>query len=920
MRNANRPLRQLAAACVLLLPLLAAGTVRQEPDSLRLSNAPVRLLYPEEWRDWAISLASYADSAARDISDLIKVPIPAGTILWQPAAAGPGSGADGFVEVRADAGGGALVVVRTNVPLLTRDFGVAYALGYGRWLGAYVVARVAMGAPGGNAPWWTEGAALYLTDRLFRKSRATTPILYGLEGNFTRASRIRRPIDLAAKTLSAAARGKAYATFKLLEALYGPGVVATAIGRLVARPTSELAAIVDAIGRERQPDPDQVLRDWLEPTVAIDVGIDKVSVRDGGRKLSVRIDRKTPIPLPVLVEVRCVEGQTVTGTLATGTGNGTVEIDIPSQPVSVTIDPGHLIPDTNRSNNRHGFGNADNVRRFFSFDDLFEIRELQLSGELGLDESGQRQERFTLLITNRTERPTGLGFLVSAEWLGRAERVQRAYFVHLAPGETRLIEEMLGYPNRGTGRARIEARFWHAGTVEDLTDKLVSKQPGAMNSYIVIRDAPKAPRRARRGLYRRPPTITETAGTRQEAPREESVATTPGPTTATSVGAQVAMDDGVTGEGFGIRVVSPTSGTIPIGDVTLEARLVGTNGQASRVDFFVNDRRIGTVNEPPYVFRWTFPEEEQVFVIRAVAVLGDRLASDDVVLDKSAIAFGSTVNLVTLHATVRDAQGRIIRDLTAEDVRIIEDGRQQQIVQFDFGEVPISAAVLLDQSSSMIGSGIRSERAGAQRLIDSLVNDVNRAMVLGFNDKVYLYADFTHDQQELSAALRAIEPDGSTALYDTLAEAVRKINRRRGKRALVVLSDGLDTNSRMQFEDVVEYLRQSEVLVYSIGLQLMHEGTELGDASGAVKRGVEKLRTMAEATGGAAYFPLNMEELEEIYGLIADELESQYALSYYPSNQRYDGSWRQLRVDIPGHPGYWVRVRPGYYGINQEKR
>ena len=100
----------------------------------------------------------------------------------------------------------------------------------------------------------------------------------------------------------------------------------------------------------------------------------------------------------------------------------------------------------------------------------------------------------------------------------------------------------------------------------------------------------------------------------------------------------------------------------------------------------------------------------------------------------------------------------------------------------------------------------------------------------------------------------------------------------------------------------------------------MHEGTELGDASGAVKRGVEQLRAFADATGGTAYFPLQLAELEEIYGLIADELNSQYAISYYPKNTRYDGAFRRIRIDVPGRPGVWVQVREGYYGVRPSER
>ncbi len=899
--------------------LLGAGIAQGPAARLVLSNAPITLEYPEEWREWAISLASYADAAAKDISAIIGVPVPAGTIRWEPAAEGPGTGADGVVEVRGS-GRSAVVILRTNVPLMLQDFGAAYALGYARWLGAYAVGRAAMGAPGASPPWWTEGAALYLTSRLFRDSSSTTPVLYGIQGNFTRAAQSRRPVDLAAEQLNDAARGKSLMTFNLLEAIYGGDVVGQAIGRLVARPSADLAVIVDAIGSDRDPDPDALLREWLAASVAIDVRLKDVDLRDGGKIVRVRIERETPFPIPVLIEVRGADGGATTATVPAGIDDATVEIEAPGAVASVVADPDGLIPDVNRSNNRHGFGNADNVRRFFAFDNLFEIGELQFGGEVTLDESQQRRERFSLLVTNRTERDTGLGFLVSAEWFDRPERVQRAYFVHLGPGETRLIEESFAYPNRGTGRGRVRARFWNAGSVEDLTDKLVSVEPGAINAYIVVRDAPEAPRRARRGIYRRPPTITETVGTQQER-RGDPTSTSASAADATAVTAETVNGETTpAAEGFAISITSPVRGTPPIGEVVLEASIQGTAELPERVEFFVNDRRVGSISDYPYRMRWEFPEREQVFVIRAVAVIGDRLASDDVILDKGAIAFGATVNLVTVHATVRDAQNHLVRGLAAEDFRVVEDGTGQEVVQFDYGEVPVSVAVLLDQSSSMIGSGIRAERAGARRLVDSLVNEVNRAMVMAFNDKVYLYADFTTDIDELHESLEAVHPDGSTALFDTLAESIRKVNRRRGKRALVVLTDGLDTNSEVDYEDVVEYLRQSEVLVYTIGMQLMHEGTQYGDASGAVKRGIGQLRTLAEATGGAAYFPLGLEELEEIYGLIADELNSQYALSYYPANQRFDGTWRELRVTVPGHSDYWIQVRPGYYGVEPKGR
>jgi VWFA-related protein len=275
---------------------------------------------------------------------------------------------------------------------------------------------------------------------------------------------------------------------------------------------------------------------------------------------------------------------------------------------------------------------------------------------------------------------------------------------------------------------------------------------------------------------------------------------------------------------------------------------------------------------------------------------------------------------VTLNLTVRQPGGGFVEDLTAADFLIVENGVRQEIVNFAKGEdTAVSAAMLLDTSSSMIGGGIASARAGAKRLVDSLLRSNDRAMVLGFNSRVYLYSDFTNDVAALRQAIDATNPDGSTALFDAIVESLRKVDRRTGRRALIVLSDGLDVRSRFEFADVLEYTRQADVLVYTIGLQLMHDATDLGDANDIVRSSVDNLRELAETTGGSAYFPLSLDELEGIYTEIATELESQYSVSYYPTNQQWDGEWRTLEVSLQGRVGR-VQARPGYYGVRPGDR
>jgi len=274
-----------------------------------------------------------------------------------------------------------------------------------------------------------------------------------------------------------------------------------------------------------------------------------------------------------------------------------------------------------------------------------------------------------------------------------------------------------------------------------------------------------------------------------------------------------------------------------------------------------------------------------------------------------------------LRRILDDGFGDLVRDLETEDFRLLEDGVEQEIVQFSPGQqTAVSVAMLLDTSSSMIGGGIRSARAGASRLVSSLVQEEDRAMILGFNDRLYLHADFISDRARLERSIEATYPDGGTALFDAIVGSLRKVNQRTGRRALVVLSDGLDSHSDFDFADVLEYTRQSDVIVYTIGLQLMHDATELGDATDAVRDSVENLRALAEVTGGAAYFPIQLDELEDVYARIAEELEGQYSLSYYPSNQRWDGRWRRLELSLPDRSGVTIQARPGYYGVLPDGR
>ncbi len=916
--GAGVPSREPAIAASALAPSGGA----QEVETLRLSSAPVSLVAPADRGQWARRLAGFADAATQTFAGILGAPPPPGTIRWTPdPAAATNTSAD--ISIDRDPSG---VVLGFNDPfaILAEDYGVAFAQGYARWVTAYAIARLYFSAADDPSAWWIDGAALYMTELLSRRERATTPVLYNLEAAYNRAARMDDPVPLTGPERLAAgdaARGKALATFRLLESLYGEAAVANLLVMAVNSPAAAdiRETAVGNLPADLEPDPGELLDAWLDPRAKIDLALE--DVRIGGGRISGKVLRQGAVPVWTQVEVRLASGQLLYADIPAGTVEAEWELEFDEQPVGVRLDPDGLLPDINRSNNRYGFGDADRVRAFFPLDNRIEIGELHFGGEI--EQVGRKRvEDFSVTLRNLGSEPLGLGLLVSAQWIDRpASRTQRRIFVMLPPGELLVARDFVEYPRRGTGPARIEARYWQADDPDVLTERLLRDPADLLNSYLITRnpaqatgsDASPMERLQAEQAIESIASLAVAGGTgtgatsAEQADADSSSSDSPQNSTVEQPTAEPVA-------AFGVRIISPTETATPLGEMTFAATVDGP--PPALWELYVNDEIIGRGDGSTARATFDAAEEESVFVLRALAVGADgRIATDTRVLSRGAIGFGASVDVVTLNVTVHQPGGGFVEDLTLDDFSVVEDGVVQTLESFSKGEdTAVSAAMLLDNSSSMIGGGITSARAGANRLIDTLLRGNDRAMVLGFNDRVYLHADFTNDVAELRQAIDTTRPDGATALYDAIVESLRKVNRRTGRRALIVLSDGLDVESVFGFEDVLEYTRQSDVLVYTIGLQLMHDATELSDASDVVRQSVENLRSLAEATGGSAYFPLRLDELEGVYAEIAAELESQYSLSYTPTNQAWDGQWRTLEVSLKSRAGN-VQARPGYYGV-----
>ena len=270
--------------------------------------------------------------------------------------------------------------------------------------------------------------------------------------------------------------------------------------------------------------------------------------------------------------------------------------------------------------------------------------------------------------------------------------------------------------------------------------------------------------------------------------------------------------------------------------------------------------------------------------------------------------FRSGVDLVKVTATVRDAEGRLVGDLTRDDFEVFEDGRPQRITQFDRGRVPVSLGVVLDVSQSMLGQRMDDARAALRRFLVDLLEPGDEVFLMVFNHDPKLEAPWTLGPSRLRGRLDSVRPYGATAIYDALMMALPLFAVRAHDRAAVLLiSDGSDTASDVTREDVRWQIRLSDAFVYAVGIDAP-ERRPINDRVNA-----RLLRDITAESGGYAEVISDSPELAPATGRIAEELNHQYTLAYAPTRVP-DGRYRRIRVRVRGGE-HEVRARRGYVAL-----
>jgi len=304
-------------------------------------------------------------------------------------------------------------------------------------------------------------------------------------------------------------------------------------------------------------------------------------------------------------------------------------------------------------------------------------------------------------------------------------------------------------------------------------------------------------------------------------------------------------------------------------------------------------------------------------LLAAVLLAAPAAAQTNSSLSPQAPTFRSGASLVALNVTVQDPGARFVTGLQPQDFAVYEDGVKQDVRFFESADVPIDLIVLLDTSASMTDKMDIVHDAAIGFLKTLRAGD--RGAVVAFNDNVEVLQPLTGDIAVLEAAVNSTRPHGATALNNAVYIALKQFGRGARqdghvrRQAIALLSDGEDTASLVSFDDVLKVARQTGVNIYTVGLQSRSAARRVVAEGGRryLSEADYAMTALARETGGTSFFPLPS-DLKRVYASIAQELASQYSIGYEPANDRMDGRFRHVVVQVVTRPELHPRTRVGY--------
>lgn len=363
---------------------------------------------------------------------------------------------------------------------------------------------------------------------------------------------------------------------------------------------------------------------------------------------------------------------------------------------------------------------------------------------------------------------------------------------------------------------------------------------------------------------------------------------------------------------LGVAILAPEGGVPVFGEVEVRAEI--TAQEAVAVTLVVDGVARETLKGPPYRWRVDVGQDNLAhrFEVAAVGRSGGRASQ---VLETPAVRVHLQVGveLQQLYVSAVEEEGPV-EDLGPEDFILRDGGHAQEIVTFARGDIPFTALLLVDASDSMRGDRLGTALAGVRRFLAEL-RPLDQAKLMLFSDDVVYETPFSSFPEVLTTGLDSVRPGGGTALNDHLYLAVQELARRSGRRVVVILSDGVDTTSVLPMADVLSSVRKSSALIYWLRVggepaSGMHSSS--WRSADQHRRELEGLQEAVDGSGGRTLLLPRVSASEGAFAGIFEELRRQYVLGFSPGEDRGDGSWHRVRVQVR-RPGVEVRTAAGYF-------
>ncbi|HXM78330.1 MAG TPA: VWA domain-containing protein [Thermoanaerobaculia bacterium] len=371
-------------------------------------------------------------------------------------------------------------------------------------------------------------------------------------------------------------------------------------------------------------------------------------------------------------------------------------------------------------------------------------------------------------------------------------------------------------------------------------------------------------------------------------------------------GRAVGEDEYTVNEGrevFKVRILSPEKGAKVAGPVRVVAAVAVPEGKAlQKIEFYSNESRVATLYQAPFEQTVNIRDSKSLGYVRIVGTLDDGSVAEDLrYVNAPAYISEISVDAVELYTSVTD-KGRPVSGLQASNFKVFEDGAIQKVESFEYVKnLTLSLGVMIDTSASMLESLPDAEQA-AISFLDYSIGPKDRAFTVSFDNEPYILSKLTNRKDKLYRSMAGLRAEGSTALYDAIVFGLYQFTGVKGKKALILVTDGKDTASKFAYDTTLEYVRKAGIAIYGIGLRI--SGTDL-----EVKY---KLNKLANATGGQTFYIDSAKHLDAIYRQINEELRSQYLLTYYSTNLAGKDQWHKVEVKVEPS-SLQARTISGYY-------